>query len=189
MNATTNQTMGRRLLIMAGTICLASQSSCPPAVPTSRLADRRDHSGHRGDYARAGHRPEPGTPSRNLRFADFSGGLDLSGSLLYDSWLDNADSLQANLTGVTSTLPHLNGRRSKAQTVVNGTVSRYNLTWPHQSQLYSTASYQNRNRRHCAGKERPERVELYRPNFTNASLRGSTLTNANLMGAKLTEVN
>ena len=48
MNATTNQTMGRRLLIMAGTICLASAVF----VPTGRaeitgLADRRDHLGQR----------------------------------------------------------------------------------------------------------------------------------------------
>src|SRR5262245_6528680 len=38
------------------------------------------------------------TDSHNLRYADFSGGLDLQGSQFFRSWLDYALFAQANLT-------------------------------------------------------------------------------------------
>ena len=92
MNATTNQKMGRRLLIMAGTICLASAVF----VPTSR-ADIKNWQTGETIPGTEGITPGPGidlsfwnTDRRNLRFADFSGGLDLSGSQFSQNWLDNA---------------------------------------------------------------------------------------------------
>ena len=51
------------------------------------------------------------TAARNLRFADFSGGLDLTGSNFYFSWVDDADFSGANLTSAyfaESTLTNAN---------------------------------------------------------------------------------
>lgn len=51
------------------------------------------------------------TESRNLRFADFSGALDLDGSTFARSWLDNAHFSEANLNNASlaySTLTNAN---------------------------------------------------------------------------------
>ena len=115
----------------------------------------------------------------------------MSGSLFYDSWLDNARFTQANLTGVnfnTATLTDADLRQANltkaffynatltnanlSETVVNGTVFRdttsRGLT---KEQLYSTASYQNRNLQGIV----LDSNDLSEWNFT-----GQDLTNASL---------
>ena len=58
------------------------------------------------------------SPERNLRFADFSGGLDLTQANFSSSWLDNSRFNGANLTRCTSI----------CRTLTNANLSGTNLT-------------------------------------------------------------
>jgi hypothetical protein len=113
--------------------------------------------------------PRPGidlanwtTDSRSLRYADFSGGLDLHGAYLYSSSLDNARFTQANLSHAelfSSTLTNadlsrcnLTNARVFSSTLANANLAGAIVTGAQfggttyrgfsKEQLYSTASYQ-----------------------------------------------
>jgi hypothetical protein len=92
---------------------------------------------------------------RDLRFADFSGGLDLTEANFYPTWLDNSRFNGANLTGA----------RLASASLRNADLSGTNLT---NASLYG-ANLTN--------------ADLSGANLTDAELPYATLTNANFAGA------
>jgi uncharacterized protein YjbI with pentapeptide repeats len=98
------------------------------------------------------------TESKNLRFADFSGGLNLAGSNFIHSWLDNADLSGADLTGAYLYYSALANANLSGANLANATLNDATLT----------------------------DTNLSGANLTNAALDSSTLTNADLSGAILT---
>ena len=128
------------------------------------------------------------TPAYNLRYGDFSGGLDLNCSNFHDSWFDNARFGQANLTGADFAYAKL----TKAD-LTDAVVSKASFSFSNgftKEQLYSTASYKGEDLQGI----RLEVDNLSGWNFagqnlTGASLAGSTLASANLSQANLTGAN
>ncbi len=115
------------------------------------------------------------TETHNLRYADFSGGLDLTEADFHESWLDGVDFSAANLAlaGLYSStlsdanlaganLTHANVSRT---TLTNADLSGANLTGV--ALFYSTLTG----------------ADLKGSNLTGADLYDSTLTNADLTGA------
>ena len=140
------------------------------------------------------------SPQRNLRFSDFSGGLDLSQTSFYRSWLDNSRFIGANLTRASlgySTLTNadLSGANLTNAWLEHATLANANLagamvtgagffdtTWQGftKEQLYSTASYQQRNLRGIGLVYNDLRGwDFSGQNLTGADFYHSTLTNAN----------
>ena len=116
----------------------------------------------------AGITPGPGvdlsnwnTAPHNLRYADFSGGLDLSGANFSNSWLDNAHFQGANLTGAS---------------LYQSTLTNADLGVANLSNAYLDDSTLTN-------------ADLSVANLSNAYLFGSTLTNADLGGATVTGAN
>jgi uncharacterized protein YjbI with pentapeptide repeats len=122
------------------------------------------------------------TDSHNLRYADFSAGLNLSDASFIDSWLENAHFQGANLNnavlyGSTLTNADLSG------TTVTGAFF-FNTTGFTKEQLYSTASYQANNLQGIfLGRNDLSGWDFSGQNLTGASLSYSTQRNASLGGA------
>jgi uncharacterized protein YjbI with pentapeptide repeats len=155
------------------------------------------------------------SPQRNLRFADFSSGLDLTLAIFYNSWLDDsrfngANLTRANLVGASLTNADLSGTNltnaslgfagcpiacggvailtnaNLSGAVVTGAQFDGNTSFGFtKEQLYSTASYQQRN----LGGIRLRYNDLTGWDFSGQDLTGasfsSTLTNANFAGSHL----
>jgi uncharacterized protein YjbI with pentapeptide repeats len=138
--------------------------------------------------------------SRNLRSADFSGGLELSRSLFYDSWLDNARFTQANLAGASFIFATLtNADLSQANlsaavfnsaTMTNADLSDAVVKGAHfakttargftKDQLYSTASYRERTL---------QGIGLHDNDLSGWDFAGQDLTGARLAHVRLTNAN
>ncbi len=208
--------------------------------PTATLADITNWQTGQTIPGTEGITPGPGmvlenwnTETHNLRYADFSDGLNLRHSTFSWDWLDSARFAQANLTGVTfwhSTLTdadlsqaNLTNARFGTSTLLGANLSHANLTkasfydvnigssatltgvnltdatvvgasfWGTTSsgftaaQLYSTASYQNRDLSGIGlGDNDLTGWNFHGQNLTNAGFYDSTLINANLSQANLT---
>jgi uncharacterized protein YjbI with pentapeptide repeats len=146
------------------------------------------------------------SPQRNLRFAHFPGSPDLTGANFSSSWLDdsrfygailtNADLSGTNLTGVQ--LFSFNAELSEGATLTNAnlagatvTGADFSLTTSHgftKEQLYSTASYQQRNLRGIGLRYNDlTGWDFSGQDLTGAAFLFSTLTNANLSRTILTD--
>ena len=141
--------------------------------------------------------------SRNLRYADFLGGLQLSSSLFYDSWIENARFTQANLAGASfifATLTNVDLSQTNLSGAVLNTAMLTNADLSDavvngasfvdttargftKEQLYSTASYQQRNLQRI----RLGGNDLGGWDFTGQDLTRAVLDESNLTGADLTD--
>ncbi len=127
------------------------------------------------------------TDSHNLRYADFSGGLDLRGSTLGYDWLDFALFTQANVTNASFFGSTLTGADLTGAIVVGATFSGTTSIGFTAAQLYSTASYQNHDLSGiCLGDNDLTGWNFAGQNLTNANLGYATLTGADLNQANLT---
>jgi hypothetical protein len=151
------------------------------------------------------------TPQSNLRFADFSGGLDLIQANFWRSWLDNSRFNGANLTNVSLqsailTNADLSGANLTDAYLGNTTLTNANfagavvagtefwrgdfpgggsgITLP---QLYSTASYQQRDLRGIGLNGNDLTGGDFNGQDLTGAVLGSTLTGANLSGTNLTD--
>ncbi|MFO0911798.1 MAG: pentapeptide repeat-containing protein [Pirellulales bacterium] len=164
-----------------------------------------------------GIKPGPGvklinwnTDSHNLRYADFSAGLDLSNADFHRSWLDYAHFQGANLTSAklndtVLTKANLKGANLTNANLYNTHLENVNLTgalvngtnfaeatgWGFKvAQLYSTQSYASKN---LSGIVLDYNVlsgaDLHEQDLTNAHLYFAALDGANLTGAVVTGAN
>jgi uncharacterized protein YjbI with pentapeptide repeats len=123
------------------------------------------------------------TEARNLRFADFSGGLDLCGAYLHRSWLDNADFSGANLRHANLTESTLTNADLSGATV---TGADFHGSWGFtKEQLYSTASYQAGNLQGIGLGYYLSGWDFHGQNLSRADLSHAELTNTDLSGANL----
>jgi hypothetical protein len=142
---------------------------------------------------------------RNLRFADFSGGLDLTAAY-FSSWLDNsrfngANLTRANLPGASLTNADLSGANLTDARLWGSTLTNANLSGAivtgadfygtpslTSQQLYSTASYQQRNLRGIGlDYNNLSGWDFSGQDLTGADFGASALTNANLSGTNLSD--
>jgi uncharacterized protein YjbI with pentapeptide repeats len=153
------------------------------------------------------------SPARNLHFADFSGGLDLTQAFFFGSWLDHsrfnganltgADLLAASLTNADLSGANLTNARlgyvgydcytcaailtnaNFAGAVITGT--QFSDTTSRgftKEQLYSTASYQQKNLWGIVlSSNNLTGWDFSGQDFSGAVFYDATLTNANLAGA------
>lgn len=131
------------------------------------------------------------TEAKNLRYADFSGKLNLSKCYFSGSWLDYADFSEANLeqawfvsstlTGANLRLTDLTDARFYTATltdvdfsgaILSGTFFS-NTTGFTKEQFYSTASYQN--------------GYLFRVDWSNIDMTGWSFSNQELNGAHFSD--
>lgn len=122
----------------------------------------------------------------DLRYADFSGGLNLSDSSFGFSWLDNARFNQANLSGAYFALATLTSA-DLTDTVVTGTFFHDTTSRGFtKEQLYSTASYKTKDLQGIGlGENDLSSWNFGGQNLAGARFDGSTLTDANLSQANL----
>ncbi|MEX2141784.1 MAG: pentapeptide repeat-containing protein [Pirellulales bacterium] len=144
------------------------------------------------------HSGEWSSPQRNLRFANFSGGLDLTQASFWRSWLDNSRFNGANLTNASLSQASLTNANLSGTnltdaellgTMVTG-ASFDETTWRGftKEQLYSTASYQQKNLRGIGlSNNNLTGWDFSGLDLTGASFAASVLTNANLSGTDLTD--
>jgi uncharacterized protein YjbI with pentapeptide repeats len=149
------------------------------------------------------------TAQRNLRFADFSGGLDLSQANFWGSWLDSSRFNGANLTNAELqsailTNADLSGANLTNAYLGNATLTSANFAgaviqgtefWRGDfpgggsgitlTQLYSTASYQQENLRSIGLRGH----DLTGGNFSALDLAGAVFTSSKLTGANLSGTN
>ena len=123
----------------------------------------------------------------NLRFADFSGGLDLTQASFYRSWLDNsrfngAILTNADLSGTTLTNANFAGAMvAGANFGIGESSTATGITLP---QLSSTVSYQQRNLRGIGiGGHDLTGWDFSGQDLAGADFGGSMLTSANFAGA------
>jgi uncharacterized protein YjbI with pentapeptide repeats len=112
--------------------------------------------------------------SHNLRYGDFSGGLDLALSSFRNSWLDHALFTGANLRGV-----ELSG-----STLTHADLSNAVAHFPHFRHADLTGANLSNALLHTSSFTG---ASLANANLTGADLYGSTLSGANLAGANLRE--
>jgi hypothetical protein len=129
--------------------------------------------------------PGPGTDlnnwygnDHNLRFADFSGGLNLADSQFKNSWLESARVANSNLEGSDFTFArltnadlsqaHFSNANFDSATLINANLSQADL---------SGATFRTAMRFNPA---LLTNSDLSQANLTNANLRGAVLDNANL---------
>ena len=125
----------------------------------------------------------------NLRYADFSGGLDLHDSSFQESWLDHAWFIGADLTGANFNVATLTGADLSGATVTGANFGRsyqYAGTGLTADQLYSTASYQASDLRGiCLAYNDLTGCNFASQDLTDAALWGATLTDADFDGANV----
>ena len=130
------------------------------------------------------------TTSQNLWYADFSGGLNLSGSTFRYSWLDYARFTGANLAHADFYSATLINADFSGATITQTNFGNTTSKGFTQEQLYSTDSYQVSDLRGIQlGYNDLTGWNFANQNLTGVGLYEVTLTSANLSGANLTSVN
>lgn len=139
----------------------------------------------------SGVKPGPGVrlSGLDLRYADLSAGLDLSGADFQRSGLDYAHLQGANLANANLYHTHLE-TANLTGAVVTGTNFADAAWWGFTAaQLYSTQSYRAKNLSGIILSENNNKLgplDLHDQNLTNARLSYTALTGANLAGAVVT---
>lgn len=128
--------------------------------------------------------------THNLRYADFSGGLDLHSASFAGSWLNDALFAGADLTGVNLNASTLKGANLVGTTVKGAAFYDTTARGFTHAQLSSTASYQAKDLEGIyMGADDLSGWDFSGQNLANAVLEGSALTAVSLTGANLTNAN
>lgn len=126
------------------------------------------------------------TDVKNLRYADFSGGLDLSNSRFTDSWLNNARFTNADLTGVGFSEAHLDSVDFNGATIRGAVFELTTYSGFTATQFYSTASYQTGDLREVGFYYNDlSGWDLSNQNLSGAVFTGTYLANTDLTGANI----
>lgn len=140
------------------------------------------------------------TDSRNLRYADFSGGLDLQNARFSGSWLDHARFSHANLTRVDFSEASLANVEIVGASIEGADFGATTARGFTKEQLYSTASYQSRElsgislndndlRRWNLSDVNLEQAILTLCDMTDATLSNSIITRSVMNGSELRNAN